>query len=344
MRYNLLGRTGLLVSELCLGTMTFGGTDEFWGKIGQLRTDAVNGILRAAIDGGINFIDTADVYAGGQSEYLLGQGLKSLGIARQDVVIATKVFGRTGPGVNAIGLSRHHIMTAVKNSLDRLGTDYIDLYQIHAADLSTPIDETLRALDDLVRSGMVRAIGCSNQMGWQIMKALGISQSQHLSRFESLQAFYSIAARDIEREIVPLLQAENLGLLVWSPLAGGLVSGKFQRGTEGPAEARRTIFNFPPVEMGHAYDIVEAMRPAAESHNVSVARVALAWLLHKQHVTSVIVGVKSVEQLHDNLAASALRLSAEQIACLDAASALTPEYPAWMLTRQNEGRLPPPGE
>jgi aryl-alcohol dehydrogenase-like predicted oxidoreductase len=339
MKYNFVGRTGLLVSELCLGTMTFGGNDAFWGKIGQLRSEAVNGILRAAMDGGINFIDTADVYANGDSERLLGEGLKSLGIAREDVVLATKVFGRMGPGVNAVGLSRHHIMTAVKESLDRLQTDYIDLYQIHGADLSTPIDETLRALDDLVRSGMVRTIGCSNLMAWQVMKALGISRSEHLARFESLQAFYSIGARDIEREIVPMLTEERLGLMVWSPLAGGLMSGKFRRAEEGPADARRTIFDFPPVEKEHAFTIIEAMDPIAAKHGVSVARVALAWLLARPVVTSVIIGAKTVAQVDDNLAAGTLRLDDEDMAQLDAVSALKPEYPGWMVARQNEGRV-----
>lgn len=340
MKYRMLGRTGLFVSELCLGTMTFGGKGGFWSKIGQLDLADVTALLRKSIDGGINFIDTADVYSEGESERLLGEALKHLGIPRKDIVIASKCLGRMGPGVNDVGLSRSHIMSAVDESLDRLGTDHIDLYQIHGVDLATPVDETLRALDDIVRSGRVRYIGCSNQMAWHIMKALGISAASGLARFESLQAFYSIAARDIEREIVPLLRSERLGLLVWSPLAGGLMSGKFRRDAAEPNDARRTVFDFPPVERDHAYRVVEALEPVAKRHGVSVARVALAWLLRRDDVTSVIIGAKTPEQLDDNMAASTLKLTQEDILALDAASALKPEYPQWMVERQNSDRLP----
>jgi aryl-alcohol dehydrogenase-like predicted oxidoreductase len=342
MKYKKLGRTDLFVSEICLGTMTFGGRGELWPIIGQLDQTAANELLRLAIDAGVNFVDTADVYSEGESERILGRAIKDLGIARRDVIIATKVRGRMGAGPNAVGLSRGHILDAVKASLERLGTDYIDLYQIHGADLVTPLDETLRALDDVVRAGHVRYIGCSNLMAWQIMKALGLSAAEGWARFETVQAYYSIAGRDIEREIVPLMAAEELGLMVWSPLAGGLLSGKFRRDFAGPNDARRTRFDFPPVEREHAYDVVDAIRPIAERHGVSVARAALAWLLHQKSVMSVIVGAKTPGQLGDNIAAAELALSDDDLAALDKTSALAPEYPGWMLDRQNTGRVPQP--
>ena len=342
MKYNKLGRTGLFVSEICLGTMTFGGRGELWPIIGQLDQAAANDLVRIAIDAGINFFDTADVYSEGESERILGRAIRDLGVPRQDVVIATKVRGRTGPGPNAVGLSRGHIMDAVKASLARLGIDYIDLYQIHGADLVTPLDETLGALDDLVRAGQIRYIGCSNLMAWQIAKALGLSARENRARFETVQAYYSIAGRDIEREIVPLVVEEELGLMVWSPLAGGLLSGKFGRDFAGPNDARRTRFDFPPVNRERAYDIVDAIRPIASRHGVSVARVALAWLLHQKGVMSVIVGAKTAEQLADNIAAATLRLSDDDRTALDQASALSPEYPRWMLERQSTGRVPLP--
>jgi aryl-alcohol dehydrogenase-like predicted oxidoreductase len=342
MKYKPLGRTGLFVSEICLGTMTFGGRGELWPIIGQVDQAAANNLLRQSIDAGINFVDTADVYSEGESERILGRAIKDVGVARKDVIVATKVRGRTGPGPNAVGLSRGHIMDAVKDSLTRLGTDYIDLYQIHGADLATPLEETLHALDDLVRAGHVRYVGCSNLMAWQIMKALGVSAAEGWARFETVQAYYSIAGRDIEREIVPLMAEEKLGLMVWSPLAGGLLSGKFRRDFAGPNDARRTRFDFPPVEREHAYDIVDAVRPIAERHGVSVARVALAWLLHQASVMSVIIGAKTPEQLADNIAAADLVLSEDDLAILEKASALRPEYPRWMVDRQNSARLPQP--
>jgi aryl-alcohol dehydrogenase-like predicted oxidoreductase len=340
MKQRLLGRTGLFVSEICLGTMTFGGRG-FWKQIGQLDQREATAIVRGALEAGVNFFDTADVYSEGEAERLLGQAFKDLGTPRGEVVIATKVRGRTGPGANDVGLSRGHIMSAVKASLTRLGTDHIDLYQIHGADLVTPLEETLRALDDLVRAGMVRYIGCSNLMAWQIAKALGISAAEGLARFETVQAYYSIASRDIEREIAPLMAAEQQGLMVWSPLAGGLLSGKFRRDAGGPNNARRSGFDFPPVDRERAFTVVDAMRPIAERHDVSVARVALAWLLHQKVTMSVIIGAKNPEQLRDNIAASDLRLGNDELAALDKVSALTPEYPAWMVERQNSDRLPP---
>jgi len=338
MKYKQLGRTGLLVSELCFGTMTFGGKG-FWEVIGRQPQDVVNTLVAQVLDAGINFIDTANVYSEGESERMLG---KALGKRRHEVVLATKVRGRMGDGPNEVGLSRGHIMQAVEDSLARLGTDYIDLYQIHGFDALTPLEETLRALDDLVRSGKVRYIGCSNLAAWQLMKALGISDRHNLHRFETLQAYYTLAGRDLERELVPLLQDQQLGLLVWSPLAGGLLSGKFYREGEGPAEARRAHFDFPPVNKERAFAVIDVMREIAASHNVSVARIALSWLLHQPAVTSVIIGAKNEQQLEDNLAATQVILSAEDLARLDAVSALPPEYPGWMLARQGQNRVPSP--
>lgn len=339
MRYQKLGNTGLFVSELCLGTMTFGGEGGMWGKIGQLRQAEAEQLVGSALDAGINFIDTADVYSEGRSEMLTGQALKNLKIPRENVVVATKVFGETGTaGVNSRGSSRYHIMGSVKESLRRLQLDHIDLYQLHGFDPATPIEETLYALDNLVQQGHVRYIGVSNWAAWQIVKALGISERLGLSRFASLQAYYTIAGRDLERELVPMMQSEGLGLMVWSPLAGGLLSGKYDRDGQGEDGGRRQTFDFPPVEKERAFDCIDVMREIAGAKGVSVAQVALAWLLHQPAVSSVIIGAKRREQLADNLAAVDIRLSQEELAQLDAVSALPREYPGWMLERQGEYR------
>ena len=339
MRYLPLGRTGLFVSALCLGTMTIGGSGEsMWAKIGQLQQSESERLVGQALDAGINFIDTANVYAGGASEELTGQALKNLKVPRGDVIVATKVFGEMGKGPNARGASRGHIMDALKASLKRLQLDHVDLYQIHAFDPATPIEETVRALDDLVRQGHVRYVGVSNWSAWQIMKALGVAERHGLSRFESLQAYYTIAGRDLERELVPMLRSEGLGLMVWSPLAGGLLSGKYGRDQQGEAGSRRIAFDFPPVDKERAWDVVDAMRPIAQSHGVSVAQVALAWLLHQPVVTSVIVGAKKPEQLADNIAATNVKLTPQELATLDEVSRLPSEYPGWMFERQGEYR------
>lgn len=340
MRYRPLGRTGQYVSEICLGTMTFDGGAGHWRNIGTLDQAAATALVKRALDSGVNFFDTADVYSEGRSELLLGQALRDLGVKRESVVVATKVRGRTGTGPNDVGLSRGHVMDQVAGSLKRLGLDHVDLYQIHGFDPVTPIEETLRALDDLVSRGLVRTIGCSNLAAWQIMKAQGISGRRGFARFETVQAYYTIAGRDLEREIVPLCLDEGLGIMVWSPLAGGLLSGKYGRDGKGPDGARRMTFDFPPVERDRAFDAIDAMRPVAERHGTSVARVALAWLLAKPAVMSVIVGAKTVEQLEDNLAAAELRLTTEDMAALDKASAPRPEYPGWMIERQAQGRVP----
>jgi aryl-alcohol dehydrogenase-like predicted oxidoreductase len=342
MKYNQLGRTGLYVSEICLGTMTFGGNADagIWKAIGSLDQTVVDEIMAKAIASGVNFFDTADVYSFGESERRLGQSLKNLGVARKDVVIATKVFGQMGAGPNDRGASRGHIMDSVKASLERLQTDHIDLYQIHGNDTVTPVEETLRALDDLTREGLIRYVGVSNWAAWKIAKAVTLSDAKGWARFETLQAYYSIAGRDLERELIPMLNGERLGLMVWSPLAGGLLSGKFGPGSSAPNDARRAIFDFPPVEKDRAWACVAAMREIGDKHGVSVARVALAWLLHKPHVMTVIIGAKTVEQLDDNLAAVSLRLSAEEMARLDEVSDIPSEYPGWMFARQGGGRVP----
>jgi aryl-alcohol dehydrogenase-like predicted oxidoreductase len=342
MRYRPLGRTGQFVSEICLGTMTFHGGAGFWRNVGTVEQKGATALVERALAAGVNFIDTADVYSEGQSEVLLGQALRDLSVPREDVVIATKVRGRTGAGPNAVGLSRGHIMDQIAGSLKRLGLDHVDLYQIHGFDPLTPIEETLRALDDCVSRGLVRTIGCSNLAAWQIMKTLGISERRGLARFETVQAYYTIAGRDLEREILPLVEDQGLGVMVWSPLAGGLLSGKFTRENAGPQDARRAAFDFPPVNRERAYDIIDAMLPIARAHDVSVARVALAWLLQRSGVMSVIVGAKTVAQLDDNLAAVKLTLTGEDIAALDKVSAPASEYPGWMLARLSEQRAPAP--
>jgi aryl-alcohol dehydrogenase-like predicted oxidoreductase len=339
MRMKKLGNTGLVVSEVCLGTMTFSAGEGRWAAVGRMEQAAVNDVVRTSLERGVNFLDTANVYSEGRSEIMTGIALRELGVPRDQFVLATKVLGRMGPGPNQVGLSRAHILSAVDASLKRLQLDHIDLYQIHGRDPLTSLEETLDALDACVRAGKVRYIGLCNLAAWEIAKALGISERRGWARFESVQAYYSIGGRDLEREIVPLANDQRLAILPWSPLAGGLLSGKFSRDQAGPEGARRTTFDFPPVDKERAFTIVDAMRPIAARHEVSVARVALAWLLQQPHVTSIIIGVRTREQLLDNLAASDLTLTAEELAALDKVSALTPEYPGWMLERLSADRL-----
>lgn len=344
MKYRQLGRSGLYVSELCLGTMTFGGNADagMWESIGTLDQRHANRLIARAIEAGINFIDTADIYSFGHSERIVGQALKDLGVSRNQIVLATKTGGVMGSGPNDQGASRGHIMDSVYRSLERLQTDHIDLYQIHASDPMTPIDETLRALDDLTRQGLVRYVGVSNWRAGKIGKALGLSEALRTTRFETLQAYYSIAGRDVERALVPLVNEEQLGLLVWSPLAGGLLSGKFGPGATAEEGSRRNTFDFPPVDLDRAWRCISAMRPMANARGVSVARIALAWLLTKTHVTSVIIGAKRVDQLEDNLGSVDIALAEEELEQLDAVSTLPPSYPGWMIDQQDENRHPRP--
>ncbi len=332
MKYNLLGNTGLKVSELCLGTMTFGTTGGRFGAISGVDQAGADALTKRALEAGINFIDTANVYSEGHSEEITGQALRNLGINRYDVVLATKVRGKMGDGPNDTGLTRKHIIAQAEASLKRLGTDYIDLYQTHSFDPLTPWEETLRALDDLVRSGKVRYIGASNVTAWQLMKALGVSHYQHLEKYVSLQAYYTIAGRDLERELVPLLLDQKVGLMVWSPLAGGFLSGKYTRENQ-QAEGRRggSGFDFPPVNKDLAFDIIDKLRPMAEAKGSTVAALALAWLLHQKVVSTVIIGAKKMEQLDDNLTAIDVKFTPEELQQLDEVSKLTPEYPGWMV-------------
>lgn len=339
MRYRKFGRTGLYVSEICLGTMTFGGKG-FWEVVGKLGTNEAEALVGASLDAGVNFIDTANVYSEGESERLLGAALASLGRPRDQVLVATKARGRMGPSANETGLSRAHLFSAIDASLKRLGLDYVDLYQIHGVDTETPIEETMDALDAIVRSGKVRYVGYCNLPAWQTMKALAHADARQGARFVSAQVYYSIAGRDIEREVVPLAEDQGLAILPWSPLAGGLLSGKFDIDKPGPEGARRSSFDFPPVDKPRAAKVLGVMREIATETGLSVARIALAWVLSRSFVTSVIIGAKNREQLADNLAASDVRLDAEHVRRLDEASALPGEYPGWMVGFQNRDRKP----
>jgi len=337
MKYRQLADTGVFVSELCLGAMTFGGAGQMWQVIGGLDQTAVDAIVHRALDGGINFIDTADVYSAGESEVMTG---KALAGRRQDVVLATKVRGRMGKGANQVGLSRLHIVGAVEASLKRLGTDYIDLYQIHRFDPLTAVEDTLRALDDLVRSGKVRYIGCSNLPAWYLMKALAASREQRIERFRCTQSYYSLAGRELEREMIPLLKDQGLGLLVWSPLAGGFLSGKFTR-DGGDETARRAKFDFPPVDREKGFAILDVLTKVAAAHGATVPQIALAWILANDAVTSVIIGARKLSQLDDNLKSVDIVLTPDDLKALGDISKLTVEYPAWMESLGSDRR---PGE
>lgn len=337
MKYKILGNTGLKVSELCLGTMTFGGKG-YWTAIGQLPQQAVDDLVKQSVDSGINFLDTANVYSEGLSEEMTGKAIRNLGLKRDDLVIATKVRGKMGEGPNSSGLTRKHIMQQAEESLRRLDVDYIDLYQIHGYDPLTPLEETLQALDDLVKSGKVRYIGCSNLAAWQLMKALSYSTYNKVAKFVSLQAYYTIAGRDLERELIPLLHDQKVGLMVWSPLAGGLLSGKYGRNMQEPQDSRRVNFDFPPVNIEKAFDVIDVMQAIAQEKGISVAQLALAWLLHQPAVSSVIIGAKKPEQLEDNLKAIDVKLTSEDLEKLNEVSKLKPEYPGWMLERQGQDR------
>jgi len=341
MRYRLLGNTGLYVSELCLGTMTFGGKGH-WEVMGGLHQTEVDPLVRESFDQGVNFFDTANVYSLGESETLLGQAIKNIGLPRDQIVVATKSTGIMNESPNGRGQSRFHIFNEVDESLRRLQLDHIDLYQLHGFDPLTPFEESLSALNDLVKSGKIRYIGLCNMAAWQIMKALGISRLHHWNEFASVQAYYSIAGRDLEREIFPMVQDQKLGLMIWSPLAGGFLSGKYKRDQASPSGSRRSTFDFPPLDKDKAFNCLDAMEPIAKAHGVSVAQVALAWILSKRQVSSVIIGARRMEQLKDNLAATKLVLSEAELTSLDEASALSPEYPGWMLAFQGQYRATPP--
>ena len=337
MKYNLLGNTGLKVSELCLGTMTFGGKGYF-SAIGDLNQQTVDELVSKSVEGGINFIDTANVYSEGLSEEMTGKSIRNLKLKRDDLIIATKVRGKMNEGPNGSGLTRKHILHEVEASLKRLNMDYIDLYQIHGFDELTPLEETLDVLDSLVKSGKVRYIGCSNLAAWHIMKASAYAHYNHISRFVSLQAYYTIAGRDLEREIIPVLKDQHMGLMVWSPLAGGLLSGKYNRKMEAEAGSRRISFDFPPVNKERAFDVIDVLEPMAGEKKVSVAQLSLAWLLHQRIVTTVIIGAKRNEQLQDNLKSAEVTFTPDELNRLDEVSKLPSEYPHWMFERQGADR------
>jgi aryl-alcohol dehydrogenase-like predicted oxidoreductase len=339
MQYRQLGRTGLRVSTFTLGTMGFGGTG--WASaVGRIDVDGAREQIAIARDAGVNLIDTADVYSGGLSEEIVGE---ALGSSREDVLIATKVRMPMGDGPNDAGLSRHHVMRGAEASLRRLNTDYIDLYQVHEWDGHTPLEETLTALDDLVRSGKVRYVGCSNYAAWHMMKALGISEVRRLERFASTQVYYSLQNRDVETEIVPVALDQGLGILVWSPLAGGLLSGKYRRGVQAPAGSRHlSEWSEPPIhDEDKLYDTIELAVKIGESHGVSAAQVSLAYIAQKPAVTSLIVGARTPEQLRDNLAAADLVLSADEVAALDDVSGEPLRYPYWHQANTSSDRLGP---
>jgi aryl-alcohol dehydrogenase-like predicted oxidoreductase len=339
-KYRLLGRTGVWVSEIALGTMTFGGKEHpVYRSLGALGQEEVDRVVGTALDAGINFVDTADVYADGESEQLLG---RAIGQRRRDVVLATKLLAPVGPGPNDQGLSRLHVMRALEDSLRRLRTDYIDLYQIHNYDRVTPIEETLSALDDAVRQGKVRYIGSSNLAAWQISKALGISALHNQAKFVANQTHYSLVSRDAERDLVPLAQDAGLSLTVWSPLAGGFLSGKFDRGgiTEEDSRRARVGYDFVQFDEEHGFRVVDVVRTVAARHGVSPARVAIAWLLAQPAITSVIVGARRLDQLTDNIAASDLTLSAPDLAELDEVSRPPAAYPNWIQEAFAPGRIP----
>jgi aryl-alcohol dehydrogenase-like predicted oxidoreductase len=341
MRYKTLGGTGLLVSEICFGTMTFGGSGGgMWTIVGSVDQANADRLIARSLDAGVNFIDTADVYSIGQSEEITGRAIANSGRKRTDIVLASKVCGIMGPGPNDRGASRGHIMDAIKASLKRLKTDYIDLYQIHSLDSITPTEEVVRALDDLVCQGHVRYVGVSNWSAWKMMKALGLAERYGWTRLATVQSYYSIAGRDLEREIVPLCESEKVGIMAWSPLAGGILSGKYDRDGKAPDGSRRLNFDYPPIDRTRAFACIDVMREIGKAHGVPVARIALAWVLSRPFIMSTIIGAKTIEQLNDNLAAVDVKLNAEEIKRLDEVSALPAEYPAWQISRQNTRRVP----
>ena len=340
MKYNVLGNTGVLVSELCFGTMTFGG-EGFWKAIGQQQQDEADELLKIAYDSGINFIDTANVYSFGQSEEILGNSIDNLDIDPDELFIATKVRGAMSESPNNQGLSRYHIFNSVEQSLERMDLEQIDLLYVHGVDHIMPIREIMRSLNDVVESEMVRYVGVCNWPAWMVAKAQGIARKEGWHEFNALQYYYSLAARDIEEELIPMAQDENLPLMPWSPLSGGYLAGKYDRESGKAGEgARRNDFDFPPVHKDLVFDVIDELKAIGENHNVSPAEVALAWLRHQQPVTSTIIGAKNVEQLKSNIHSVEIDLSADELTRLNEASALPVRYPKWMVDFQSSSRFP----
>jgi len=337
MKYNFLGNTGLLVSEFCMGTMTFGGKG-FWQAIGRMQQQEVNTLMKQAVDAGINFIDTANVYSLGESETLLGQSVRDLGLHRDELVIASKTRGRMKDRPNSIGLSRYQIFQSVDDSLMRLQMDHMDILYVHGVDYQTPVESIMRSLNDIVESGRVRYIAVCNWPAWLVMKAQGIADKNGWHKFIGLQYYYSLATRDIEREIFPLASDQQLGVFPWSPLAGGFLSGKYTRETQKAGDSRRDEFDFPLIDKDKTFTIVDTLLAIGKEHGVSAAEIALAWVRMQPGVTSTIIGAKRTEQLKDNIHSLDLILSEEQLKKLDAVSALKKEYPEWMVDYQDGWR------
>jgi aryl-alcohol dehydrogenase-like predicted oxidoreductase len=327
MQYTTLGHTGLVVSRLAFGAMTFGTGEMVPGVTNNIDQTMADQMVNRALDAGINLFDTADAYTSGQSEIMLG---KALANRRHEAVIATKVGFRLGNALTDSGLSYHHIIASAEASLKRLGTDYIDLYQLHIPDPLTPPEETVRALDDLVRRGMVRYVGFSNFTAWKAARMLGIQERQGYARFVAAQMYYSLLGRDIEHEFVPFVEDAGIGILVWSPLASGFLSGKYTRETPVAEDARRHKFQFPPIDVEKGYEVVEVLKQIGQDRGASPAQVAIAWILTKPFISSVIIGANKMHQLEDNLGAAELRLSAHEVEKLDTLTVLPLLYPGWM--------------
>jgi aryl-alcohol dehydrogenase-like predicted oxidoreductase len=338
MHYNYVGKTGLLVSELCFGTMTFGGQNAgIWETIGKLQQKEVNEMLTAVIASGINFIDTANAYSFGQSEQLLGQGLLDIGVKRDEIIIATKLLARMNDKPNSTGLSRYHIFNSVDASLKRLQLEYMDILYVHGVDPATSLEEIVKSLNDIVASGKVRYIAICNWPAWIVAKAQAIAEYRGYHKFIGLQYYYSAVSRDIEHELIPMATAHDLAIFPWSPLAGGFLTGKFTR--EGAdSDSRRANFDFPPIDKEKAYDLVEVMREIAKEQDASIAQIALAWVRQQPGVTSTIIGAKTLEQLHSNIASIEIQLNPDQLAKIDQVSPLPMQYPGWMVERQSAYR------
>jgi aryl-alcohol dehydrogenase-like predicted oxidoreductase len=333
MKYNNLGNSGLKVSQLCLGAMTFGSG---FRNVGSVSQQDANEMVKYAIENGINFFDTADVYSWGDSEKVLGNAIKAANVARENIIIATKVRGKMSDDINDVGLSRHHILNSIEKSLKRLQVDYIDQYQVHGWDPTTPLGETMAALNDLVRWGKVRYIGVSNFAAWQLSKANFIAKKHGWSRFISFQGYYSLIGRGIENEIVPLCSDQKMGLMTWSPLAGGLLSGKYRKDKPIPKGTRLNgeLKTFIPMNVDKLYEILEVLDEIAEAHKVPVASVALAWLKYKNAVSTIIIGARTMKHLEENIIAGELDLDLTDIEKLDETSASEIPYPQWMIARQ----------
>jgi aryl-alcohol dehydrogenase-like predicted oxidoreductase len=340
MKYNALANTGVLVSELCFGTMTFGGQG-YWEAIGKVQQDEVNELLKMTVNAGINFIDTANVYSNGLSEQLLGEGLRQVGISRNDLFIATKVRGRMGEGINTIGLSRYHIFKSVDESLVRLQMDHIDLLYVHGVDELTSVEEVVHSLHDLVLTGKVRYIGVCNWPAWMVMKALAVARRHGWHEFVAMQYFYSAANRDVENDVLPLTFDQQLAFLPWSPLAGGFLSGKFTREqTNTGGQSRRDTFDFPVIDKERAYNIIDVLMRIGKASNVSAAEVALAWVREQKGVTSTIIGAKTPEQLRSNIHSTTLEITPADMQELNLVSQHPKPYPNWMVERQMRERYP----